>query len=158
MDWSHAVKLPWEILLLFGGGLSLAGAIDATGLAAWLGGLMTGIGILPVIVLIVVLAGMVVFLTELTSNTATAAVFIPVSAALAGSLDLDPMTLAVPVALAASCAFMMPVATPPNAVVFSAGRLSVVEMCRAGVVMNIIGTAIIAATAIWLLPLVFPAG
>lgn len=156
MDWAHAVKLPWEILLLFGGGLSLAAAIDSTGLAVWLGGLLAGAGVLPVIALIVLLTGAVVFLTELTSNTATAAVFIPVAAALAVSFSLDPMMLAVPVALAASCAFMMPVATPPNAIVFGAGRLTVLEMCRIGFLMNIVGTAIIAAAAVLLLPHVFP--
>jgi sodium-dependent dicarboxylate transporter 2/3/5 len=156
MDWEHAVKLPWEVLLLFGGGLSLAHAIDATGLAGWLGGLLSSIGGWPVFGIVLVCTALVVFLTELTSNTATAAVFVPIAATLAVGIGLDPMTLAVPVTLAASCAFMMPVATPPNAIVFGAGRLSVLQMCYAGFLLNFIGTVLLGATALMLLPRVFP--
>ena len=105
--------------------------------------------------LLLAITGLVVFLTEITSNTATAAVFIPVAASLAGSLGFDPMVFAVPVALAASCAFMMPVATPPNAIVFAAGRLAVVHMCTAGVFLNIAATAAIALAALYLVPLLF---
>jgi sodium-dependent dicarboxylate transporter 2/3/5 len=156
MDWEHAVKLPWEVLLLFGGGLSLAHAIDATGLAGWLGGLLSSIGGWPVFGIVLVCTALVVFLTELTSNTATAAVFVPIAATLAVGIGLDPMTLAVPVTLAASCAFMMPVATPPNAIVFGAGRLSVLQMCYAGFLLNCIGTVLLGATALTLLPRLFP--
>jgi len=158
MDWPHAVKLPWEILLLFGGGLSLAHAIDTTGLAGWLGGLLSALEGRPLLLVVLVCAGLVVFLTELTSNTATAAVFVPIAATLAVGLGLDPLTLAVPVTLAASCAFMMPVATPPNAIVFAAGRLTVLQMCYAGFLLNIIGTLMLAGAALYLLPIVFPVG
>ena len=158
LDWAHAVKLPWGILLLFGGGLSLAGAIDSTGLAAWLGEAMSVVGGFPVIAIFLLVAGFVIFLTELTSNTATAAVFIPVAATLAGSLGMDPLLLAAPVALASSCAFMMPVATPPNAIVFSADRLTVMDMCRAGLLLNIAASIVIACAAMYLVPLVWPAG
>lgn len=158
MDWDAAQRLPWGILLLFGGGLSLAGAIEATGLATWLGGLVAGAGHLPVAVLLLAITALVVFLTELTSNTATAAVFVPVAATLAMSLGYPPAVFAVPVALAASCAFMMPVATPPNAIVFSAGRLDVAHMAQAGLLLNIVATLVITGAAVWLVPRLFGAG
>ena len=155
MDWDHAVRLPWGILILLGGGFSLAEAIQTTGLAAWLGHLVAGGSHLPLILLLLAITGLVVFLTEITSNTATAAVFIPVAATLAVSMGFDAVTFAVPVALAASCAFMMPVATPPNAIVFAAGRLDVMHMCAAGIFLNLIATAMIAGAALVLVPLVF---
>jgi solute carrier family 13 (sodium-dependent dicarboxylate transporter), member 2/3/5 len=158
LDWAHAVRLPWGILLLFGGGLSLAGAIDSSGLAVWLGDMMSVVGSLPVIAVFLLVAGFVIFLTELTSNTATAAVFIPVAATLAGSLGMDPIVLAAPVALAASCAFMMPVATPPNAIVFSAGRLTVMDMCGARFLLNIAASVVIAIAAMYFIRVVWPAG
>lgn len=151
MDWSHAVRLPWGILILFGGGLSLASAIDSTGLATWLGEGMSLAAGFPVFTVILLAAGIVIFLTELTSNTATAAVFIPVAAALAVSIGIDPLLLAAPVALAASCAFMMPVATPPNAIVFGAGRLTVANMCYGGVLLNLAASVVIALLAVTLL-------
>lgn len=156
MDWDTAKRLPWGILLLFGGGLALADAIADTGLAAWLGAQVGGLGALPLLALLLLITGLVVFLTELTSNTATAAVFVPVAASLAVFLGHPPLIFAVPVALAASCAFMMPVATPPNAIVFAAGRLAVIHMCTAGFLLNLAATAIIAAAALWLAPLLFP--
>ena len=158
MDWDHAKRLPWGILLLFGGGLSLAGAIQSSGLAVWLGDRLAGAADLSVVLVLVLAVALVVFLTELTSNTATAAVFVPVAATLGISLGIAPVTLAAPVALAASCAFMMPVATPPNAIVFGSGRLTVMHMCCAGIVLNVIGIALISAAALYLIPLVFPAG
>ena len=156
MDWRGAARLPWEILMLFGGGLSLAAAIDATGLARWLGDMLGSAGGLPPFVFLLLATGLVVFLTELASNTATAAVFVPVAATLGGAAGLDPLPLAAAVALAASCAFMMPVATPPNAIVFAGGQLAVVDMCRAGFLLNIAATLLIGALAWGLIPLVFP--
>lgn len=155
MDWDHAKKLPWGILLLFGAGLSLAFAIDKSGLATWLAGLLSTSAGMSLLVILLLITGFVVFLTEISSNTATAAVFVPVAATFAASLGLNPMTLAVPAALAASCAFMMPVATPPNAIVFSTGHLTVMQMCRAGILLNLIATAAIAVSALYLVPLVF---
>jgi sodium-dependent dicarboxylate transporter 2/3/5 len=158
MDWEHAKKLPWEILLLFGGGLSLAHAIQTSGLASWLGDLLAGAGGAPPFAIVLLSVALVVFLTELTSNTATAAVFVPIAGTLAVGIGLDPLILAVPVALAASCAFMMPVATPPNAIVFGAGRLTVLQMCYAGFLLNVIGTLVLTAAALYLMPVVFGVG
>lgn len=155
MDWNHAKRLPWGILLLFGAGLSLAFAIDKSGLATWLANLLSASAGMSLLVILLLITAFVVFLTEISSNTATAAVFVPVAATFAVSLGWDPMTLAVPTALAASCAFMMPVATPPNAIVFGTGQLTVMQMCRAGILLNLIATAAIALSALYLVPLVF---
>jgi sodium-dependent dicarboxylate transporter 2/3/5 len=155
MNWEHAARLPWGILILFGGGLSLAAAIDSTGLAAWIGGRLSDLGTLPVLGTILVLTLVVVFLTEISSNTATAAIFVPIGASFGATLGLPVEVLAVPVALAASCAFMMPVATPPNAIVFGSGHVSVMQMCRAGFLLNLVGSAVIAVAAIVLVPWIF---
>jgi sodium-dependent dicarboxylate transporter 2/3/5 len=143
LDWETAVKLPWGILVLFGGGLSLAAAIQANGVGELLAGQVAGLaGVPPVLIVVGVVAG-IVFLTELTSNTATTATLIPVLAALAPGLGLEPLLLIVPAALAASCAFMLPVATPPNAVVFGSGQVRLPEMSRAGLVLNLVAIALI---------------
>ena len=154
LDWQTARTLPWGILILFGGGLSLASAIGANGVDEWIGaqsGILVGLPA-PLVVMGIV-AGMV-FLTELTSNTASAAALIPILAALAPGLGLSPIALAVPAALAASFAFMLPVATPPNAVVFGSGRIPLREMIRAGLWLNLIGIAVISAlTFVVVLPI-----
>lgn len=151
MNFRAAARVPWGILLLFGGGLSLAAALDGTGVAAYLGVLMTGLGGLPVVAVVATVTALVIFLTELTSNTATAATLIPILASIAPGLGLAPMALAVPATLAASCAFMMPVATPPNAIVFGSGRITIRQMIRAGVWLNLVGIAIImVVTFSWL--------
>ena len=147
LTWRDARTLPWGILILFGGGLSLAGAIAASGLAGWIGAGLAGLATLPTLAVLAIAIALVVFLTELTSNTATAAAFLPVAGALAASLGLAPLDLAAPVALAASCAFMMPVATPPNAIVFGSGRLAIADMVRAGIVANLIAIAALVALA-----------
>jgi solute carrier family 13 (sodium-dependent dicarboxylate transporter), member 2/3/5 len=152
MDWRSAERLPWGVLLLFGGGLSLAGAIDATGVGAWIGRGVAGVGPLPVVLLIALTCLIVVSLTELTSNTATTAAFVPVLAAVAPALGLAPALLVVPVALTASAAFMMPVATPPNAIVFGSGHVTIPQMLRAGVWLNLITVLLVTATATVLLP------
>ncbi|MBT3305183.1 MAG: DASS family sodium-coupled anion symporter [Alphaproteobacteria bacterium] len=143
MNWPRAVTLPWGVLLLFGGGLSLAGAISKSGLADIIGGGLVGLEGLPTIVLVAAVATLIVFLTEITSNTATTAVFLPVVATVAVSAGTAPLELIVPVALAASCAFMMPVATPPNAIVFSSDMLTVAQMAKAGFLLNLIAIAVI---------------
>lgn len=135
--------LPWGVLLLFGGGLSLAGAVAATGLDAWFGQQVTGLGALPIILLIAVVVTLVLFLTEMTSNTATAATFIPILGGVALGLGIDPMVLLIPAAFAATCAFMLPVGTPPNAIVFATGQVKIQEMARGGFVLNIIGCVLI---------------
>lgn len=143
MNWDTAKKLPWSILILFGGGLSLAAAVEANGVAEFLGSQSAAFAGFPswVIVLVVIVA--VIFLTELTSNTATTATLVPILAALAPGLGLHPFMLIVPAAIAASCAFMMPVATPPNAIVFGSGHITIPQMCKAGLWLNIIGIMLV---------------
>jgi sodium-dependent dicarboxylate transporter 2/3/5 len=143
MDWDTARKLPWGVLLLFGGGLSLASAISDSGLAEWLGEMLSLLSTWPVILVMLVATLAVIFLTELTSNTATAAAFLPLVGSVAVGIGMDPFMLTVPVALAASCAFMLPVATPPNAIVYGSGNLTVADMAKAGLYLNLISTVLI---------------
>ena len=152
LRWVYLEKLPWSILLLFGGGLSLASAVSNSGLAGWLGSNLSAIGDLPVTVLVVLIAIMIIFLTELTSNIATTATFLPVIGAIAIEMGVNPIILAAPVTLAASCAFMLPVATPPNAIVFGSGLLSIPKMIRAGFVLNLIGIVIVSIVSLTLAP------
>lgn len=154
MSWSDVSRLPWGVLILFGGGLSLAAQVSSSGLAAWLGEGLAPLASTGTLVLVLASAGLVVFLTELTSNVATAATFLPVVGAIALQMGIDPLILCVPVTLAASCAFMLPVATPPNAIVFASGVLRISDMVRAGFVMNIVSLILLTAVAIWLVPLV----
>ncbi|MFC3609641.1 SLC13 family permease [Stutzerimonas tarimensis] len=139
MDWQQANKMPWGVLLLFGGGLSLAGAISSSGLAVWIGEGLQGFGALPLILMIGLVTLVITFLTEVTSNTATAAAFLPLLGAVAVSQGLPPEMLAIPAAVAASCAFMMPVATPPNAIVFATGQVRIQSMMRSGLALNLFG-------------------
>ncbi len=152
LRWKYAEQMPWSVLILFGGGLSLASAVSRTGLAEWLGHNLHSIGTLPVPVVVVVAALMIIFLTELTSNTATTATFLPVVGAIALESGIDPIILTVPIALAASCAFMLPVATPPNAIVFGSGLLTIPKMARAGAVLNVIGIVVVSFAALVLAP------
>lgn len=153
LRWKYAEQLPWGVLILFGGGLTLAGAVSRTGLAAWLGGNLHAVSELHLLVIVVLAASMIIFLTELTSNIATTATFLPVIGAIAIEAGVDPIVLAVPVTLAASCAFMLPVATPPNAIVFGSGLLTIPKMARAGLVLNLIGIVLVSAVAYKLAPL-----
>jgi len=155
LNWDWAKRLPWGVLILFGGGLSLASQVSASGLAAWIGDAMTVFTALPLILTIVLVATVIVFLTELTSNTATTATFLPVIAALAAAMGAEPMMLLAPAALGASMAFMMPVATPPNAIVFGGGHLTIPDMARAGFLVNIAAIAIITAVVWVLAPVLF---
>ncbi|WP_237216407.1 SLC13 family permease [Falsiroseomonas oryziterrae] len=150
LDWTAAKRLPWGVLLLFGGGLSLAAVISKSGLAAWIGAGFAGLGAWPVILVVLLVTAGIIFLTELTSNTATAAAFLPLMASVAPALAIDPFLLTIPVALAASCAFMLPVATPPNAIVFGSGHLTVAQMARAGFLLNLAAIAAIVGL-VWLL-------
>ena len=143
LDWASAARLPWDVLILFGGGLSLAGAISRTGLAEWIGESLGGLSAWPTIGVTVAVTVVVIFLTELTSNTATAAAFLPVVGSVAVGMGADPLMLAVPAALAASCAFMLPVATPPNAIVYGTGHVRIPDMARAGIVLNLLFTGAI---------------
>lgn len=152
LRWQYVEQLPWNILLLFGGGLTLASAVSRSGLAEWLGVSLQAIGGLPVFALVIIVATMIIFLTELTSNTATAATFLPIVGAIALASGIDPIVLAVPVTLAASCAFMLPVATPPNAIVFGSGLLTIPKMARAGFALNIVGIFVVSLAALVLAP------
>ncbi len=147
LDWETAVKLPWGILILFGGGLSLAAAIHANGVGELLAAQVTALAGMPSLVVVIGVVALVVFLTELTSNTATTATLVPLLASLAPGLGVDPLLLAVPAAIAASCAFMLPVATPPNAIVFGSGMVTIPEMSRAGFWLNLIGIVLITGLA-----------
>ncbi|WP_267901826.1 SLC13 family permease [Erythrobacter insulae] len=151
LDWQDAERgLPWGVLLLFGGGLSLAGAVAGTGLDDWFGQQVSGLATLPTILIIGCVVGIVLFLTEVTSNTATAATFIPVLGGVALGVGMDPMGLLVPAAFAATCAFMLPVGTPPNAIAFSTGVVTIPQMARGGFVLNLIGIALVTGFVYWL--------
>jgi sodium-dependent dicarboxylate transporter 2/3/5 len=152
LRWTYAEKLPWGVLILFGGGLTLAGAVSRTGLAEWLGGSLQAVGALPLAVIVILAATMIIFLTELTSNIATTATFLPVVGAIAIESGVDPIVLTVPVTFAASCAFMLPVATPPNAIVFGSGMLTIPKMVRAGMMLNIVGIFLVSLAALYLAP------
>ncbi|MEQ9517989.1 MAG: DASS family sodium-coupled anion symporter [Parvibaculum sp.] len=143
LDWQSAKEAPFDLLILFGGGLSLAHAVDHTGLATWIGQALSILGTLPLILLIAATAALIISLTELTSNTATAAAFLPVVGAVAVEAGIPPQFLTLPAALAATCAFMLPVATPPNAIVFGSGAVQVGQMIRAGIWLNLAGVIII---------------
>src|SRR5690606_13108647 len=119
---------PWGLLLLFGGGLALADAVSSTGLDQWIGGLVERLSGLPAWALVLTVVALVIFLTELTSNIATASAVLPILGAAAAGLDVNPILLVVPAALAASCAFMLPVGTPPNAIVFGTGHIRIDQM------------------------------
>ncbi len=155
MNWEWAKKIPFGILLLFGGGLTLASLIDKSGLSSWIGSQLTVLGAFPTIVLVITMVLMLVLLTELTSNTATTAAFLPLVGALAVSLGDPPLLLVIPATLAASCAFMLPVATPPNAIVFSSGYLEQRDMTRSGFLLNLIGVILVTVAAYSLVLWVF---
>ena len=147
LDWKTAKKLPWEILILFGGGLSLAAAVESSGLTVWIGTQVTALHGLSPLVLAVLVTVTIVLLTEITSNTATAAAFLPVLAGVAVGIGVEPLMLLIPATLAASCAFMMPVATPPNAIVFGSGHVTVRQMIKAGLWLNLLGVVLITLLA-----------
>lgn len=152
MDWEHARRIPWDVLILFGGGLTLARQIEVTGLAQWLGSQAAPLSALPAWVSVVIVCLVITFLTELTSNTATAAALVPVAASISVGMGHSPLLLALPVCLSASCAFMLPVATPPNAIVFGSGHVTLSQMARTGLWLNFILVVIIGLAAMTLAP------
>ena len=143
LDWDTAKKLPWGVLLLLGGGFSLAAAVTSSGLDQWIGLLLEGLSAVPTFVLVAVVTVVVILLTEITSNTATSATFLPILFGVAVVIGVDPKLLVIPAVLAASCAFMLPVATPPNAIVFGSGHVTIAQMVKAGVWLNMIGFVLI---------------
>ena len=161
MDWETANEMPWDVLLLFGGGLSLSAMFTSTGLSLWIGEAAKGLAVLPTILLIMAVAALVLGLTELTSNTATAATFLPIMGGVAVGIGLTEATemnillLAIPVALSATCAFMLPVATPPNAIAYSSGYVTMGEMLKGGLWLNIISLGLITVVTYFLAVPVF---
>ncbi|HNQ26357.1 MAG TPA: DASS family sodium-coupled anion symporter [Aquaticitalea sp.] len=155
MGWDDAVKLPWGIILLFGGGLAIANGFESSGLAQWIGLQMSSFEGLSTIILVLLLVTAVNFLTEITSNLATTAMLLPVLAPMALSVDIHPFVLMVGATVAASCAFMLPVATPPNAVVFGSGYLRIPDMVRKGLAMNFISIIVVTAFVFFVLPVLW---
>ena len=155
LDWRTAESIPWGVILLFGGGMALAAFIRSTGLGAWIGSELALFAALPIIALIIIVTASVIFMTEVTSNVATAAAVMPVLVALAENTGLDVVMLGAPVAFAASCAFMLPMATGPNAVVHATDRIALPTMARAGFVLNLISIPVIVLLAYFLAPAVF---
>jgi sodium-dependent dicarboxylate transporter 2/3/5 len=155
LDWATAMSIPWGVLLLFGGGLSLAAMISSSGLAIWLGSVLSVLTNFHIFILILSIVTLVVFLTELTSNTATTATMLPVLGGIATAAYIEPMLLIAPMALAASCAFMLPVATAPNAIVFGSGKVSIPQMVKAGFCLNLLVITLIPPMAYLLIPIIF---
>jgi sodium-dependent dicarboxylate transporter 2/3/5 len=143
MDWGTVRKLPWDILILLGGGFALAKAFQSSGLSAYLGGKLSAFQHLHPILIVLAVCTLITFLTELTSNTATTQVVLPILASLSLAIHAHPLLLMLPATIAASCAFMLPVATPPNAIVFGTHRLRVSDMARVGIVLNIVSIIVI---------------
>lgn len=155
MNWETAKNVPWGILILFGGGLAIAGAFGDSGLDVWVGEQLSVLVGVQLIFIVLAVTFLVTFLTEITSNTASATMLMPIMASLAFAIDVHPLAMMVPAAVAASCAFMLPVATPPNAVVFGSGYLKMIDMIKAGFWMNLISILIITLFVFFLLPVVF---
>ena len=154
LDWETAKGVPWDVLLLFGGGLTLSAAFGSTGLSQWIGDVAGGLKGAPVIVIIIVVTAIIIFLTELTSNTATAAAFLPIIGGVAIGMGVDVQVLVIPVALAATCAFMLPVATPPNAIAYGSGYIKIQQMVKAGIWLNLIGIVLITIFTVFVGPAV----
>jgi sodium-dependent dicarboxylate transporter 2/3/5 len=146
MDWKTAIKLPWGILLLFGGGFALAGGFRQSGLDAALGNAIRPFLQINPIFVVALICLLVTYMTEITSNTATSATLIPIMIGTAGALGLNPLLLMVPAAISASFAFMLPVGTPPNAIIFSSGQVPMSKMVKAGMILNLIGVLL---TTLW---------
>ncbi|GAA8103794.1 SLC13 family permease [Helicobacter pylori] len=158
IDWGVAKKLPWDVLLLFGGGLALSAQFSKTGLSLWIGHLVSSFSHLPILFIIVMVTLMVIFLTEITSNTATAAAFLPVIGGVAMGMGYEnhqSLLLTIPVALSATCAFMLPVATPPNAIAYGSGYVKITDMIKAGLWLNLVGVVLISAFSYFLVSLIF---
>ena len=152
MDWETASKLPWDILLLFGGGFAIAGAFESTKLSVWVGQVFSHVAAgQPVWVLIAAVCLLLTFLTEFTSNVATINALLPIIAAASVALDVDPRLLMIPATISASCAFMLPIGTPPNAIVFGTGRIRMGRMAVNGLVLNLVGVVLVTLATLWLM-------
>lgn len=152
--WEDLRDVPWDVLILFGGGLALAAAFSSSGLASWLGQSLAHFNDMGPFFLVLGATTLIIFLTEMTSNLATTATFLPVASAIALQIGVDPLMLAIPITLAASCAFMLPVATPPNAIIFASGQITVPQMMKAGIALNLVGIILTTAVGYYWVPLV----
>jgi sodium-dependent dicarboxylate transporter 2/3/5 len=155
LKWKEAVNLPWGVLMLFGGGIALAAGFQSSGLAIWIGDQFTALEGISIFILVLLLIAIVNFLTEITSNLATTSVLLPVLIPLALVVDVHPYILMAACAVAASCAFMLPVATPPNAIVFGSGYLKISDMIRTGVWLNLISIVVLTLIIYFLLPILW---
>ena len=155
LSWEQSSKLPWGLLLLVGGGLSLGVQINNTGLGLWIGQSLVALKTVPLILLVMAVAALIIFLTEVTSNVATTSTFLPVFGAVAVAVGVAPEVLTVPVVLAASCAFMLPVATPPNAIVYGANKFKIIDMMKAGFFINIAGILVVTVFAYYFAEVIF---
>ncbi len=155
LDKKSINNIPWDAILLFGGGLSIASAIEKTKLATWIGIELKIIGILPLFFQILLVVSIIIFLTELTSNTATTIVFLPILSSIAINLGQNPLIFIIPATLAVSCAFMLPVATPPNTIIFGSGLIQISEMTKAGLILNLIYILIITLITLFLVVPIF---
>jgi sodium-dependent dicarboxylate transporter 2/3/5 len=148
MNWSTAVRLPWNIVLLFGGGFALAKGFEQSGLSSWLGNQLQGLGVLPLPIFLLLMCAAICFVSEFTSNTATTQLLLPILTAIAVQLQVHPLMILLPATIACSWGFMMPVGTPPNAIVFGTHRVRMVDMARVGIFVNLLSVAI-TVLAIW---------
>jgi sodium-dependent dicarboxylate transporter 2/3/5 len=150
MDWATSANIPWNIVLLFGGGFALASGFKESGLSLWFGEQLSVLGSWHPLFIIIAISLTMTFLTELTSNTATTEMLLPVLAGLSVTINIHPLLFMLPATISASMAFMLPVATPPNAIIFGSGRIRVIDMARTGFILNLIGAIIITfATYYW---------
>ncbi len=155
MDWNTAKKLPWGILLIFGAGLSIAKGFSSTDLTTWLAGRFLVLDFVPVFLLLIIIIASINFLTEITSNTATASMVLPLLITLGAALNISPLSLMVGAVIACSCAFMLPVATPPNAIVFSSGKIKIKDMVKSGIWMNLMSIILIFLFVWFLMPYIW---
>ncbi|MGM7702608.1 SLC13 family permease [Pseudalkalibacillus sp. Hm43] len=155
LDWNTAKGLPWGILLLFGAGLAIASGFQESGLAKWIGNRLTVLEGINLFLILAIVVALVIFLTEITSNTATATMMFPIMASLASAISVHPYTLMIGAGIAASCAFMLPVATPPNAVVFGSGYLRIPDMARAGFWLNVVSVIIVTLAIYFYMPIIW---
>jgi solute carrier family 13 (sodium-dependent dicarboxylate transporter), member 2/3/5 len=154
LSWDEAVRIPWGVILLFGGGIALGAAVEATGLADWLGTRLTSLAVLPGIIFLALLVALIVYLSEIMSNVAAMTTIGPILGGIATGLDFAPAALIATAAMAASCGFMLPAATGPNAVVYGTAKVPVGDMLRAGFLLDLAGIVIITSVGYWLLPLI----
>ncbi|MFK3939909.1 SLC13 family permease [Alkalihalobacillus sp. NPDC078783] len=155
LEWKDSKDIPWGVLLLFGGGLAIAAGFTSSGLSDWMGEQLRVLDGLHIFLVIVAATLLIMGMTEITSNTATATMIMPIVAALALAINVHPYAIMVPCAMAANCAFMLPVGTPPNAIIFGTGKLKIVEMVRVGFVVNLIATVLIILAVYYLLPVLW---